>query len=297
VLVGAGSVAVVALLVSLALAALFLWLPRRHAPWLPVLVAAGFLVTWLPLQLWHYSFREASVGAWFQGIGPGKHRDWIDRAVGRDANVAAIWSGGPRGNPFTVWENEFFNRSVRRVYDLGASLPGAMPEQHVGVEEATGVLHARGRPLDARYVLTDASVDVVGDVVARDPVRGIELVRAAQPVRLTTRIVGRYPADTWSGPKLSWIRSDCAGGTLAVRLRTDLSLFPAGQRILVDGTLAPRTVRLTKRVPQRTVVLPLSSEGGVCRAVFTVSPSRVPGNGDTRLLGTHFDAFAFKARR
>jgi glycosyltransferase involved in cell wall biosynthesis len=296
-LVGASSVAVVALLVSLTLAALFLWLPRRHAPWLPVLVAAGFLATWLPLQLWHYSFREASVGAWFQGIGPGKHRDWIDRTVGRDANVAALWAGGAHGNAFTVWENEFFNRSVRRVYDLGASLPGAMPEQHVTVDEATGVLRAKGKPLDARYVLTDASVDLVGDVVARDPVRDIELVRVAQPARLTTRIVGRYPADTWSGPKLSWIRSDCRGGTLAVQLRTDLSLFPKGQRIAVSGTVAPRTVLLTKQAPQRTVVLPLRAVSGVCRADFAISPSRVPGNGDPRLLGTHFDGVAFTPRR
>ncbi|HEY7207779.1 MAG TPA: glycosyltransferase family 4 protein [Gaiellaceae bacterium] len=296
-LVGASTVAVVVLLVSLTLAALFLWLPRRHAPWLPVLVAAGFLATWLPLQLWHFSFREASVGAWFQGIGPGKHRDWIDRAVGRDANVAALWSGGARGNPFTVWENEFFNRSVRRVYDLGAPLPGGMPEQGVTVDQATGVLRARGKPLDADYVLTDNSVAIVGEVVKRDAFRGIDLVRVDRPVRLTTRIVGQYPGDTWSGPQLRWIRSDCTGGTLAVRLRTDLSLFPAGQRIAIGGTAPARTIRLTKRVPQRAVVLPLRSENGVCRAVFSISPSRVPGNGDTRLLGTHFDSFAFKPRR
>ena len=48
------------------------------------------------------------------------HRDWIDRAVGRDAQVAAIWSGNT--DRYAIWENEFFNRCVGKVYDLGATL-------------------------------------------------------------------------------------------------------------------------------------------------------------------------------
>src|SRR2546423_1879235 len=49
---GQTNVALVAVAVSIALAAVFLWLPRRYAPWLPALVTVGFLLTWLPLQLW-----------------------------------------------------------------------------------------------------------------------------------------------------------------------------------------------------------------------------------------------------
>jgi len=293
-LVGSSTVALVAVLASIALAAAFLWLPRRHAPWLPVLVAAGFLATWLPLELWHYSFRDASVGALFQGIRTGD-RDWIDTRVGRDANVAALWTD--RGNPFAIWENEFFNRSVRRVYDLGRPLAGEMPEQRVSVDRATGVLSAGGRPIEAGYVLTDTSAPLVGNVVARDSERGMVLVKARPPVRLTQRIIGQYPGDTWSGRELQFIRSGCRGGTLRVTMRTDLSLFPTGQRIQITGTLAPRTVRLSRRVTQTTLNLPLRGERGTCSATFSIDPARVPGPKDPRLLGVHFDEIRFSPSR
>jgi hypothetical protein len=47
-------------------------------------------------------------------------RAWIDRAVGRNADVTLVYTGD---NPYRGWENEFWNRSVRHVYDLGAPAP------------------------------------------------------------------------------------------------------------------------------------------------------------------------------
>src|SRR5439155_8998505 len=123
-----------------------------------VLVALGFLATWLPLELWTHSFPAVSSSAYAQGIGA--PRSWIDKAVGRNADVAVLWSGG---NPLRVWENEFWNRSVRRVYDLGTRLPGDMPETRVSAQRSSGVLRDRsGRPLRARYVLTDRPAQLVG---------------------------------------------------------------------------------------------------------------------------------------
>src|SRR5665647_177885 len=55
---GRDSVSLLAVLVSLVLAAAFLWLPRRYAPVLPAIVALGFLVTWLPLELWKHGFPQ-----------------------------------------------------------------------------------------------------------------------------------------------------------------------------------------------------------------------------------------------
>ena len=133
---GRSSVAVVAVLVSLALAAAFLWLPRRYAPVLPAVVALGFLATWLPLEQWTHSFPRLATSAYAQGVGV-KQKSWIDRTVGRDAHVAVLWSGG---NALAVWENEFWNRSVRRVYDLGTPLPGDMPSTRVAIEQSSGEL-------------------------------------------------------------------------------------------------------------------------------------------------------------
>jgi hypothetical protein len=297
-LVGADGVPLVALLVSIALAAAFLWLPRRHAPWLPVLVAAGLLTVWLPLQLWDYSFPKASLGALYQGINTGVDRDWIDAAVGRDADVAALWTN-PSKDYFQIWENEFFNRSVRRVYDLGQPLPGAMPERTAEVDVASGRLTSRGRPIDADYVLVPSTTQLVGKVVAHDetPNGRLDLVRVAKPARLTTRIVGWYPPpDTWSGPTLTWTRSDCSGGSLTVVVRNDPSLAPHGQRIVArPAGGAGETFRLPAR-QTRPITVRFTA---ACRVTFTITPSAVPaqviqGSTDTRELGAHFDSFAYR---
>jgi xylulokinase len=44
---------------------------------------------------------------------------WRNR-YGLPAASVVVWSGD---NPFRIWENEFWNRSLRRVYDLGTPLP------------------------------------------------------------------------------------------------------------------------------------------------------------------------------
>src|SRR5207253_4761523 len=149
------------------------------------------------------------------------------------------------------WENEFFNRSVRRVYSLSGKLGGDMPETHVGVDRASGILSAGGKPIDARYVLTDGSVGLLGTPVARDAARDIVLGRAAQPVRLATRIAGMWPGnDRWSKPDVAWTREACRGGTLAVGLRTDIGLYPRGQSVTASGV---GTVRLTRLRQRRTL--------------------------------------------
>jgi hypothetical protein len=47
-----------------------------------------------------------------------------------------------------------------------------------------------------------------------------------------------------------------------------------------------------------TLKVPVVAKGGVCRARFDIAPTAVPsevipGNHDDRVLGTHFNAFAF----
>jgi hypothetical protein len=44
-----------------------------------------------------------------------------------------------------------------------------------------------------------------------------------------------------------------------------------------------------------SLTVPLRPRGGVCRAVFTVSPTAVPGPADPRVLGVHFLAFLYSA--
>ena len=287
---GRHGVGVVAVLLALALAACFLWLPRRYAPVLPALVAVGFLLTWLPLELWTHSFPRLASSAYAQGVGK-PDKSWIDRAVGRNAHVGVVFAGG---NNLAVLENEFWNRSVDRVYGLGARLPGDMPEIETSVDPATGEL----RGVTERYVLAPSTVQLVGTRIAADPAKELVLYRVTQPVRITTRVTGLYPTvpgvEAWSRGHVSWIHSQCTGGTLSVKVSSDAKLFAGTtSTVAISGTTTSRILTVSPTTVDRPITLKLTPSNGVCRVDFAISPTRVPakveaGNSDTRRLGLHF---------
>ena len=286
--VGTGNVALLAVLASIALGALFLWLPRRYAPLLPAVVALGFLVTWLPLQLWIHSFPRLSSAAYSTGIGA--ERGWVDRAVGREADVTLVFSGD---NPYRGWENEFWNRSIERVYDFGApKLLSGAGESGLTVQQATGrLLDAHGDPVHVSYVLADPSLQIVGAKVAEDPDRGLAVYRVNGVLRTSTVISGWYD-DTWTAPRFSWTRRDCTGGLLRVPVHTNPQLF-AGvtQRIAVSGATTPFTASLPSTAT-RTIDVRLRPRRHVCTVRFAVTPSRKPA-GDPRTLGVLVTGFEY----
>ncbi|HEX5247040.1 MAG TPA: glycosyltransferase family 4 protein [Gaiellaceae bacterium] len=291
---GRHGVGVVAVLLALALAACFLWLPRRYAPVLPALVAVGFVLTWIPLELWTHSFPRLASSAYAQGIGK-KDKSWIDRAVGRDAHVGVVFAGG---NDLAVLENEFWNRSVDRVYGLGARLPGDMPEIQTSVDPATGALRGVTEP----YVLAPTAVQLVGARIAADPAKQLVLYRVTQPARITTRVIGLYPTvpgvEAWSRAHVSWIHSECTGGTLAVKVSSDARLFQAMSTVAISGTTTSRTLSIAPTTVDRPITLKLTPANGVCRVDFAISPTHQPvryehGATDTRYLGLHFAPFHY----
>jgi glycosyltransferase involved in cell wall biosynthesis len=294
---GRGNVALLAVLTSIALAALFLWLPRRYAPVLPALVALGFFLTWLPLQLWIHSFPRLSSAAYSTGITAGK--SWIDAAVGRNADVTIVWSGE---NPYRGWENEFWNRSIRRAYDLTPpdALIAGPTEPHLTVQSSTGYLRdPQGKIVRAQYVLADASSQISGTKVASDDGRGLVLLRVNGPVRTSTSITG-WNGDTWTDANVTWLRRGCVRGVLRVPVHSDSILF-AGvvQTIAVSGSTAPFVVRLPS-TESKTIVVPLQPRGGVCRIQFAISPTRRPidypvlNNPDPRSLGVLVTGFQYE---
>ena len=272
-----------------ALAVSFLLVPSRYAYTLPALVAAWFVFTTERVEFFDHGFPKASVGALFQGQTT-KHRDWVDRAVGRDADVAFLYSGiDPTQQPLTLWENEFFNRSIGPVYDLRGRSMGNLPETRV--TRSGGLLLDRGRPIAHRYVLTDTSVPLVGTPVAEDSYRGIVLLRTSGPLRLY-RVSGLYPNDTWSGARVTFAEPACRGGRLTVGLASDRHLFTRPQTVRAGResvTFSPMsTAQLTVPLDRRP--------DGTCQVVFHVSPTAVParvepGNDDRRTLGVHFTSF------
>jgi len=279
---------VVVLLGAAVIAALVLVVPRRLALVLPALVAALALVAVRPIEA---RTREASVGALFQGITTGR-RDWIDRAVGRDAHVAALWSAPRDDFAFTVWENEFFNRSVGEVLTLRGALTGALAQTPLVLERRTGLfLDPAGEQLDPPYALVDDSVLLAGRIVARDARKGLSVVAVDPPLGLSARAEGVYP-DTWSGSRVTYTRYRCYGGLLVVTLESDAALLRRPQTV---AALGGPSIRVRPGRTARLHVL-MRPSGTRCEVRFTVSPTAVPGGGDTRRLGIHFRRFDFLPR-
>jgi hypothetical protein len=288
-----------ALAAGLAAGAVFLLVPRRYLPLLAVVVGAAFVVTTAVAQNGRHGIRIAAVGALWAGIRV-EHQDWVDRAVGRDADVSLLWNG--RLEAHSVWETEFFNRSVGHVYDLGGAVPGGLPETHVTRSPNGALVDDAGKVVKAQYALTSDGADLAGEVIGRDPRIGMYLVRVNGPVVvIKTDVHGLYndPGDTWSGKNVTYARSSCTGGRLSVLLQSDASLYREDQ--IVTATVGGRRVGAVRVPPDRLArmsVRLVPGPGGVCRVRFDVAktlvPAKVvPGSTDTRPLGVHFLRFDY----
>jgi hypothetical protein len=265
---GPHDVRLLAAVCALAAAALFLVVPRRWALALPLLVLAYFSVVQQPVQA---RAELASHNARAAGIGG--RLGWIDAAVANGASVGVLWSG--HVDPHVVWENEFFNRSVGRVYDVAQPLPGNLPSSPLrnGVAE--------------RLILSDGTLDLRGTRLVYDSPKGVNLWQVSPPARVVTRVTGLYPNDNWSGRTVEYRRRDCKGGSLRVQLLGDPSLFHQLQTVRANG----RMHVVLPGVPT-VMTVPLRN----CVARLVVSPTKVPGGADRRRLGLRFVSFAYLPR-
>jgi hypothetical protein len=89
---------------------------------------------------------------------------------------------------------------------------------------------------------------------------------------------------------VAYTRLRCAGGMVTVELASDVHLFTGPQTVRAAG----RSVTFDP-ADTASLTVPLRPQSGVCRVVFTVSPTAVPGKGDSRVLGVHFLAFRYTA--
>jgi len=287
--VGVDTIPVVVVAAAAAIGLLFLSISPRYALLLPAVVLLWFAFATERIERFDHGFPKASVGALYQGI-TAPRRDWVDAAVGRNADVAFVFSGkDATHHPDTLWENEFYSRSIGPVYDLRQPSMGGLPETHV-VQRADGVLLADGKPVRHAYVLSEVGVPLAGAIVARDELKGMALRRTDGLVRIGYRVQGLYPNDTWSGRRVMYTRLRCAGGAVTAQMRRDSNLISRPQTVRTDG----RSVTFSSN-DDATLTVPLQPRNGVCRAVFTVSPTAVPGPADPRVLGVHFLAFRYAA--
>jgi hypothetical protein len=275
---------------------LFLLLPRRLALVAPAVVLLYLAAANSPVV---GKIHQTSTESRYGGI-QAPQRDWIDRAVGTTKpRVASIWTGAPGVNFVSLWDNEFFNRSVGPVYNLHGP-PDGLPQETITIDPRNAVARdPSGKPVSAQYVLTDKSLKVAGRVIASDPGLGMMLYRVGGPIRLIVReLDGVYP-DLWSGPTAGYTRYPCVRGTLWVVLAGYAKLEP--RPVTVVARSAGRV--LTTVVPpggRRTVAIPLRPTNKLCQVAFSISPTVIPaqvlGGADKRELGILFKRVTFRPK-
>jgi hypothetical protein len=297
--VGSGWIRPLAVALALALSAAFLFVPRRYVLALPLLVLVLWGVALKPIWWGTHGLERFARGSLFQGIRTAEP-DWIDRSLPSGAEAAFIWTG--RTDRLTVNENEFFNRDVGPVYHVADPTPGELPETRIRIDRRTGaVTLPGGKPVLDAYVVADSSFEPDGRPVARDRGWGITLWHVNPPLVSAVRLDGLYPNDTWSGPKVTWIRRRCVAGRLLAFVTSDDRLFRRPQTIVARTNRGSLT-RVRFEPNARTVVkVPLApGADGTCRVDFTVTPTAVPSqvspglSTDRRVLGAHFNRFLYR---
>jgi Dolichyl-phosphate-mannose-protein mannosyltransferase len=282
----------VVVLAAIAGAVLFLLLPRR---WL--LLGPAVVLCYLAVAMWpvHNLTRSGSLNARAASIGG--PTNWIDRAVGADADVAILYYAV---DALPYWENEFFNASVRRSYSIPGAY-GGLPDHQV-VIAPSGAVTTDGKPVRPPYVLTNQAIVPRGTPVANDRRIGLTVYRVDAPLRLEAKVDGVYP-DRWSGPTAAYTRYGCAPrGRLTVSLLGDPTLEPKG--VTVTATAGGKELGQAKLPPAlhpRSFTVPVTApRQGPCVVTFAVSPTVVPAQlaptADQRELGVRFLSFRYEPR-
>jgi hypothetical protein len=283
---------------------LFLLVPRRIAVGVVPLAVAIFLS--LTTHSVDGAIRGYAVGLSHAG-GTSGDESWIDDAVGRNADVGYLY--GTSTDLFAeaslLWQTEFWNRSVRHVYNLGSPEPVGFAETTLTMNSANGRLAAAAPTAAPKYIVAANGFDLAGAVVARHP--PFVLYRVAKPLRLGSSVQGVY-GDTWMGADAAYFRYATPRGrpgTVSVTLsRTawggpDVPGHVRIQVIALHGAKAPvTTVRRWVIHSRRARVFELRTPRPPFEISVHVQPTFSPskfGLPDTRQLGAQV-GFGFAAR-
>jgi hypothetical protein len=271
--------------VAIAAAVLFVVLPRAWlAPATIALLAVYFAAASRPVEgFTHRASQDA-----FATIG--SPRDWVDRAVGIKAEVASFYWAGDQ---FRFWEAEFFNRSIGPLYSLPGPYDGLPGLVDVSVDPSGLVRGTAGKPVSARYALTDIDTELAGTLVTSQ--LDMWVYETAGPLIVRQRVDGLY-RDRWSGPQVLYQRFGCQGGTVVARMTSESNLHPRPLTVTaaVDG--GKQYAATVGPTSQGVLRVPLRPKGRVCSVTYTIpatSPEAAYGGGDQRLLGVKF-AFAYE---
>ena len=291
---GFGTLKLFVTVCALAGAALLLILPRRLALLAPLLVLGYFYAVQRPLEQ-----QIATTSAGVVGSAITVRREWIDENV-RDPNAQVAAVETTASNPRVVPEDEFFNRRLRPIYQIGPVAPGGahLPARSATVDPRTGVLKDyRGAPIETSYAFADGTLALRGDPVASDPGVGAVVYRVHGALALAEQVAGIFP-DGWTAPTVTYTRFHCRGGRLVLGLATEVGVVKGRQHVV--ATAGGRTVAATVIAPgtSKAFAVPLRPNSGRCDLTLAISPTYVPAQvfktPDARDLGVLVTSRAYK---
>jgi hypothetical protein len=270
----------------------------------PAAVAAFLVLSSYPVT---HSLHIYSVGLKAAGgtlTGP----SWIDDRLGSGGEASFLLGTTSESWPETLglWQNEFWNRRLGPVYNLGTAEPAGGPETPVQVAPGTGTIvsTASGQPVRARYVVSNLSFGLDARLIGAHP--PFALYQTTGPLRVAEARSGIY-GDGWIGADASYTRFVAPSrGRLTVRLSREAWRgpdVPGHVRVQLAPLKGPRAGQAAVTTRRWT----LHSGGGHTFTVATparpfvvtvhVSPTFSPsqfGQADTRQLGAQVQ-FAYRS--
>jgi hypothetical protein len=282
---------------------LFAFTPRRLAT--PVLcgaVAVFFLLTSYSVHGAIRDYARSLAG----GTGVLDNPTWVDdRAGGREVSVLYGHASDTFQEAVALWETEFWNRRVARVYTFGPAEPVGLAETPVSVVPATGRLivttpnaSLQRELVGTRAFVTDPGTDLAGSLSG---VNGpLALHSVAPPPRVASLVSGVYP-DGWMGADAEYVRYTSPRGRGTVEVTLSRKAWPFQDvpgRVRIDLVRGPRVLETKRWVIHSRATRRFSFPAP--RAPFqvrvhidpTFSPSQF-GQPDTRQLGAQV-LFAYR---
>jgi Dolichyl-phosphate-mannose-protein mannosyltransferase len=143
--------------------------------------------------------------------------DWVDESLPKGASTGVVFgsTADPLGEAQRLWEAEFWNPDVKRVYELQPE-PASFAKTPIAVDPLGAKLVPQDhKPYPYRYVLAANGVSLAGKVVADHPPWTLYAVR--DPLRLMRVTEGVYP-DGWMGSFASRTERTGSAGRLPITI-------------------------------------------------------------------------------
>ena len=178
---------------ALVAGALFATIPARAKIALPAAVAVFLLISS------YYVFRrEEGQALAARASSQTPDASWVDHRIGRNSRAVFLFTSDLSQDPHAYWQTEFWNRSLKTTYELGAPDPTGFPSTATTYDPATGVITPDGVPATdvPRFAVIANRLRLNGRLLAAGP--RLSLYRVERPLRLASSSVGVEP-DNWTG--------------------------------------------------------------------------------------------------